>query len=127
MRRKCVIYCQDGPREGVSGPLFQQHPSRNFKDVTSASKLVSIYLHFIMEEDDDDDIYAPDDNIVTGQSCHAGNGDSAETATKKDADGNEDDGEEEGEEIEEDESDSVGAVYSPGISIHLTTGLRTLI
>ncbi|MCJ1451575.1 cleavage polyadenylation factor subunit fip1 [Mycoblastus sanguinarius] len=56
-----------------------------------------------MEEEDEDDIYAPEDSIAPGQDLRPGNGTTTNASVNKA--GNEED-EEEGEEVEEDESDS---------------------
>ena len=53
-----------------------------------------------MEEEDEDDIYAPDDGTVHARATHSN---TANPPANKDED------EEEGEEVEEDESDSVDA------------------
>ena len=67
-----------------------------------------------MEEEDEDDIYAPDESILTGQkySDHdeVVNG-QASIKTKEPLNGPQD--EESGEEIEEDESDSVLRIPVP--------------
>ena len=51
-----------------------------------------------MDEEDEDDMYAPEEGPVPSQSKGGGTGHDEED-------------EEEGEELEEDESDSVGAIY----------------
>lgn len=61
-----------------------------------------------MEEDEEDDMYAPDEGDVTNTKIQPGNGNAPQ---RKDGALNEDDEEEgeEGEEVEEEESDSVRA------------------
>lgn len=74
---------------------------------SSILQILSVYpsfllpVPFIMEEDEDDDIYAPSDAIEVVEQ-------NVPTAVRPEKKGNDlDDGEEEGEEIEEDSSDSV--------------------
>ena len=71
-----------------------------------------------MEEEDEDNMYAPTENIETGQGVHAANG-KGNALIKREGRTDEEDGEEEGEEVEEDESDSVGAAASDILSITL--------
>lgn len=61
-----------------------------------------------MEEEDEDDMYAPAESTESGQGEHANNG-TGTAPVKREGRNDEEDGEEEGEEVEEDESDSVGA------------------
>lgn len=65
-----------------------------------------------MEEDEDDDIYAPEENPSTAEYLPESNGHAANQSFRKESTGNvmEED-EEEGEEVEEDESDSVCALH----------------
>lgn len=61
-----------------------------------------------MEDEDEDNMYAPVESTESGQVVYAKNG-TGSAPVKRLGRHNEDDGEEEGEEVEEDESDSVGA------------------
>ena len=72
----------------------------------SVYPLLSLFVPFNMEEDEEDDIYAPSDAIeVVEQNVPA--------VIRSEKKGNDlDDGEEEGEEIEEDSSDSVFSAVS---------------
>ena len=67
-----------------------------------------------MEEDDEDDIYAPDDATKPGQVARATHNTANNPPANKDQD------EEEGEEVEEDESDSVSANSSLAQAVLLT-------
>lgn len=64
-----------------------------------------------MEEEDEDDMYAPVESTESGQGVHANNG-TGNAPVKREGKIDEENGEEEGEEgeeVEEEESDSVGA------------------
>ena len=78
-----------------------------------------IHCHSTMEEEDEENMYAPAEIIETGEVMHAANG-KANALIKKEGRTDEEDGEEEGEEVEEDESDSVGAAASDILFIILT-------
>lgn len=62
-----------------------------------------------MEDEDEDNIYAPAESTEPDQSVHVVNG-TGKPSVSREGRNDEEDGEEEGEELEEDESDSVGAV-----------------
>lgn len=64
-----------------------------------------------MEEEDDDNMYAPAESTEIGQEVHTNNG-PGNAPVKREGRNDEEDGEEEGEELEEDESDSVGAAVT---------------
>lgn len=59
-----------------------------------------------MTEEDEDDIYAPDEGTAPRLDARSGNGNLA----VKNEEERKDEGEEEGEEVEEEESDSVGPI-----------------
>ena len=75
------------------------------------------YSSITMEEEDEDDIYAPEDSIAPGQDLRPGNGTTTNASVNKA--GNEED-EEEGEEVEEDESDSVSCALVLALAKALT-------
>ena len=64
-----------------------------------------------MEEEDEDNMYAPAESTEPGQVGHTINA-SGNAPVKREGRNDEEDGEEEGEEVEEDESDSVGAAIT---------------
>ena len=71
-----------------------------------------------MEDDDEDNIYAPADSVESGQVVYGKYG--MESApVKREGRNDDDDGEEEGEEVEEDESDSVGTAITSLFSKYL--------
>ena len=70
----------------------------------------------MMEEEDEDSMYAPAESTESGQALHAING-TTSALVKSEGMNDEEDGEEEGEEVEEDESDSVGADYPNSFTI----------
>ena len=71
-----------------------------------------------MEDDDEDNMYAPADSAESGQVVHEKDG--IESApVKREGRNDEDDGEEEGEEVEEDETDSVGTAITSFFSKYL--------
>ena len=71
-----------------------------------------------MEDDDEDNMYAPADSAESGHFVHGKDG--MESApVKGEGRNDEDDGEEEGEEVEEDESDSVGTAVTSFFSKYL--------
>ena len=72
------------------------------------TKVLIINADSKMDDEDEDNIYAPAESAESGQGVHAING-AVNAPVKRDGRNDEEDGEEEGEEVEEDESDSVGA------------------
>lgn len=66
----------------------------------------------IMEGEDEEDIYAPEESILSGQNKRSGNDETASESAKREGASTREEDEEEGEEVEEDESDSVGAASS---------------
>ena len=70
-----------------------------------------------MEDDDEENMYAPADSVESGPAVHEKDG--MESAPVKRGRNDEDDGEEEGEEVEEDESDSVGTAITSFFSTYL--------
>ena len=66
-----------------------------------------------MEEEEDDDMYAPEEGPVSDQDTGIGKGEATKPRAKVEVVGNDEEDEEdeeEGEELEEDESDSVSAI-----------------
>ena len=61
-----------------------------------------------MDEEDDDDMYAPEEGPVPSQDIRTSKGNATTLQPKGEGTGNDEEDEEEGEEVEEDESDSVG-------------------
>ena len=66
-----------------------------------------------MEEEEEDDIYAPDESFLTAQESSGHSGINGQNPSKKDGAGSAPKDEESGEEIEEDDSDSVRSFHSP--------------
>lgn len=62
-----------------------------------------------MDEEDEDDMYAPEEDPVPSQDVRRSQGNATTPQPKGQGTGNDEEDEEEGEEVEEDESDSVGA------------------
>ena len=62
-----------------------------------------------MDEEDEDDMYAPEEGPVPSQDTRRSQGNATTLQPKGGGIGNDEEDEEEGEEVEEDESDSVGA------------------
>ena len=71
-----------------------------------------------MEDDDEDNMYAPADSAELGQVVHGKDGMEG-APVKREGRNDDDDGEEEGEEVEEDESDSVGTAITSFFSKYL--------
>ena len=64
-----------------------------------------------MDEEDEDDMYAPEEGPVPNQDIRTSTSNSTTFQPKGEATRNHEEDEEEGEELEEDESDSVCATY----------------
>ena len=63
-----------------------------------------------MDEEDEDDMYAPEEGPVPSQNLRTSKGYATTLQSKGERTGNDEEDEEEGEEVEEDESDSVGVM-----------------
>lgn len=63
-----------------------------------------------MDEEDEDDMYAPEEGPVPSQDVRIGKGNATNLQPTGEGTANDEEDEEEGEEVEEDESDSVGEI-----------------
>ena len=64
-----------------------------------------------MDEEDEDDMYAPEEGPVPSQDMRTSKGNATTLQFKREGTENDEEDEEEGEEVEEDESDSVGVMH----------------
>ena len=75
-----------------------------------------------MDEEDEDDMYAPEEGPVPSQDTRTNQGNATTLQPKGEGTGNDEEDEEEGEEVEEDESDSVCAISLVVSANFLTCG-----